>query len=176
LPQLPKAPATPAKPKQTLRARAVALLARREYSRSELRSKLAQDRGGADGAPRGSSADLAEVDAVLDELAARGYLSDARFAQQFARQKSGAFSKRAIGASLKARGVEGEAATEALAGVEIDDEQAMIALWRRRFGAPPANEKEKARQVRFLQSRGFSLSAIIKLLRNPPTDEPSQGA
>ena len=111
---------------------------------------------------------------MLDELAARGYLSDARFAEQFARQKSGALSKRAIGASLKARGVEGEAATEALAGVEIDDDQAMIALWRRRFGSAPANDKEKARQVRFLQSRGFSLSAIIKLLRNPPTDERRQ--
>jgi regulatory protein len=82
----------------------------------------------------------------------------------------------AIGASLKARGVEGEAATDALAGVEIDDEQAMIALWQRRFGTPPANEKEKARQVRFLQSRGFSLSSIIKLLRNPPTAERSPDA
>jgi regulatory protein len=151
------------------------LLARREYSRSELRAKLAADRGGVDGAFRDSGADLAEMDTVLDELAARGYLSDARFAQQFARQKSGAFSKRAIGASLKARGVEGEAATDALAGVEIADDEAMIALWRRRFGTAPANEKEKARQVRFLQSRGFSLSAIIKLLRNPPTDERLQG-
>jgi regulatory protein len=151
------------------------LLARREYSRSELRAKLAGDRGSAEGASRGPGADPAELDAVLDELAALGYLSDARFAQQFARQKSGAFSKRAIGASLKARGVESGAATDALAGVEVDDDEAMIALWRRRFGAPPANEQEKARQVRFLQSRGFSLSAIIKLLRTPPTDEPSQG-
>ena len=166
----------PRKPKLTLQARAVALLARREYSRAELHAKLAADRGGGDAASSGSGAATssgsgAEVDAVLDELAARGYLSDARFAEQFARQKSGALSKRAIGASLKARGVEGEAATEALAGVEIDDHQAMIALWRRRFGSAPANDKEKARQVRFLQSRGFSLSAIIKLLRNPPTDE-----
>jgi regulatory protein len=60
---------------------------------------------------------------------------------------------------------------EALAGVEIDDLDAMITLWRRRFGAPPANDKEKARQVRFLQSRGFSLSAIFKLLRNPPDED-----
>ena len=109
-------------------------------------------------------------------MASRGYLSDARFAQQFVRQKSGAFSKRSIGASLKARGVERAAATDALAGVEIDDDDAMVALWRRRFGTPPANEKEKARQVRFLQSRGFSLSAIIKLLRNPPTDDPADDA
>jgi regulatory protein len=167
-------PNSPRKPKLTLQARAIALLARREYSRSELRAKLAGDRREADAASSASGVDVAEIDAVLDELAARGYLSDARFAQQFARQKGGAYSKRAIGASLKARGVEGEAATDALAGVEIDDDQAMIALWRRRFGTPPANDKEKARQVRFLQSRGFSLSAIFKLLRNPPADERSQ--
>ena len=144
------------------------MLARREYSRSQLRAKLTGQRDG-------TAPDLSEVDAVLDELAARGFLSDARFAQQFATQKSGDYSKRAIGASLKARGVEGEAAADALAGVEIDDQDALVALWRRRFRNPPANDKEKARQVRFLQSRGFSLSAIFKLLRDPPTDEPPGG-
>jgi len=42
----------------------------------------------------------------------------------------------------------------------------MLALWQRRFGTPPANDREKARQIRFLQSRGFALSAIFKLLRS----------
>lgn len=152
---------------KSLKARAVALLARRDYSRSELRAKLAGNRSRSD-----TDANFAEIDALLDELAALGYLSDARFAQAMVRQKSGAFSKRAIGATLKARGVESAAATDALAGVEIDDNAAMVALWRRRFGTPPSNDKEKARQVRFLQSRGFSLSAIIKLLRDPPGDDP----
>ena len=41
----------------------------------------------------------------------------------------------------------------------------MLALWQRRFGTPPANDSEKARQIRFLQSRGFELSAIFKMLR-----------
>ena len=144
------------------------MLARREYSRSELRARLAGDESRA-------GADLTEIDAVLEELATRGYLSDARFAQQFARHKSGAYSKRAIEESLKARGVAGEAAAEALAGLEIDDDQAMIALWRRRFGVRPANDKEKARQIRFLQSRGFSLSAILKLQRSLPADELDSG-
>ena len=40
----------------------------------------------------------------------------------------------------------------------------------RKFGAPPADDRDKARQVRFLQSRGFALAAIFKLLRNPPAD------
>jgi regulatory protein len=150
-----------ARPPKTLKARAIALLARREYSRAELRDKLA---AGGDHDAAGADA----VEALLDELAALGFLSDARFAQSVVRQKSGGYSKRAIGATLKARGVEGEAATHALSGVDIDDFDAMVALWRRRFGAPPANDKEKARQVRFLQSRGFSLSAIFKLLKSPP--------
>jgi regulatory protein len=157
-------------PPRSLKARAIALLSRRDYPRAELRAKLLGERAYGESA----DGDVVDVDAVLDELAALGYLSDARFAQGMVRQKSGAYSKRAIGAGLKARGVDGAAATDALAGVEIDDLDAMVALWRRRFGAPPGNDKEKARQVRFLQSRGFSLSAIFKLLRNPP-DESGPG-
>ena len=156
-------PARTARPPKTLKARAIALLARREYSRVELRDRLA---AGGDHDAAGADA----VETLLDELAALGFLSDARFAQSVVRQKSGGYSRRAIGAALKARGVGGDAATDALAGIEVDDLDAMVALWRRRFGRPPANDKEKARQVRFLQSRGFALSAIFRLLRNPPGD------
>ncbi len=162
-------PRNSARPPKSLKARAIALLARRDYSRLELRAKLAGDR-------ESSDADLSGVDALLDELSALGYLSDARFAQAVVRQKSGGYSKRAIGASLKAHGVEGSAVSEALAGVEVDDVDAMAALWRRRFGTPPRNDKEKARQVRFLQSRGFSLSAIFKLLKSPPGEDASDGS
>ena len=117
---------------------------------------------------------MAEINAVLDELAALGCLSDTRFAKALVQQKSGGYSKRAIGATLKAKGVSSEAATEALAGSEIDDQDAMVALWRRRFGKVPLDDREKARQVRFLQSRGFSLSAIFKLLRNPPSPDDAE--
>jgi regulatory protein len=147
---------------QSLKARAVGFLARREYARAELREKLL-----ATGAARD------EVDAVLDEIAALGYLSDARFAKTVVRQKSGGYSKRAIAGTLKAKGVTGDAAIEALADNEIEDQDALVALWRRRYGKPPADNKEQARQVRFLQRRGFALSAIFKLLRSPPGDDVS---
>ena len=111
-----------------------------------------------------------EVDAVLDEIAALGYLSDTRFAKALVGQKSGAMSKRSISASLKAKGVDADVAAAAVAASDVDDQDAMVALWLRKFGAPPANDREKARQVRFLQSRGFALSAIFKLLRDPPSD------
>jgi regulatory protein len=100
----------------------------------------------------------------------QGYLSDDRFARAVVRQKSGAYSKRAIAQTLKAKGVTCDAATEALGENAIDDQDALVALWRRRFGRAPADDREKARQIRFLQSRGFSLSAIFKLLRDPPVE------
>jgi regulatory protein len=140
-----------------LKARAVGYLARREYSRAELRDKLV-----ATGATRD------EADVVLDEITALGYLSDTRFATSVVGQKAGVMSKRAISASLKAKGVDPDVASAALAASDVDDQDAMVALWQRKFGAPPANDREKARQIRFLQSRGFALSAIFKLLRDPP--------
>lgn len=152
-------PRTTGRPK-SLKARAVGYLARREYARAELRERLLA-----------TGAKLVEVDAVLDEIAALGYLSDARFAKAVVRQKSGGYSQRAIAGTLKAKGVTGDAATEALASNEIDDQDALIALWRRRYGKAPADDREKARQIRFLQSRGFALSAIFKLLHDPPGDD-----
>ena len=109
---------------------------------------------------------------MLDELAAPGYLSDARYANALvAAEDAARYSKRAIaaiaeGERRRRRRRDGGARRRR----EIDDHDAMVALWRRRFGAPPANDREKARQVRFLQSRGFALSAIFKLLRDPPAD------
>ena len=111
-----------------------------------------------------------EADVVLDEIGALGYLSDTRFAKGLVGQKSGAMSKRAISASLKAKGVDADVASAAIAASDVDDQDAMVALWLRKFGTPPANDREKARQVRFLQSRGFALSAIFKMLRDPPSD------
>jgi regulatory protein len=139
---------------KSLHAQAVGLLARREYARVELEQKLL-----------GKGWDRSEVRATLDELAAEGYLSDARYARALVAQKSGRYSRHGIAAELKTKGVAAQEIEAALADANLDDEAALAALWQRRFGRAPADEREKARQVRFLQSRGFSLSAILKLLR-----------
>jgi regulatory protein len=130
------------------------LLARREYSRTELEARLVGK-----GAVRG------EVAAVLDELAALGYVSNERYARAIAEQKSGRYSRRRIASELKAKGVDADDIDAALATTGVDDASTLEALWQRRFGRPPADNREKARQVRFLQARGFSLSAIFALLR-----------
>jgi regulatory protein len=139
---------------RSLQAEAVGLLARREYARAELEQKLI-----AKGWER------SEVRTTLDELAAEGYLSDARYAHALVAQKTGRYSRRGIAAELKTKGVGAQEIAAALSQANLDDEAALAALWERRYGRAPADEREKARQVRFLQSRGFALSAILKLLR-----------
>jgi len=136
------------------RTHAIRLLARREYARAELEHKLL-----AQGWAKG------EVHAALDELTAAGYLSDSRYARSLAAQKAGRYSVRSIAAELRAKGVGRPEIDSALAEAKIDDDAAMRALWVRRFGRAPTGEREKSRQVRYLQARGFALSAIFKLLR-----------
>ena len=38
-------------------------------------------------------------------------------------------------------------------------------VWKKKFGVAPEDEKEKAKQMRFMQSRGFSLDVVFKVLR-----------
>lgn len=137
-----------------LKAQAVRLLARREYARAELEDKLVGK-----GAARG------EVQQVLDELAAGGYLSNERYAHAVSRQMAGRYSRRSIAGELKAKGVAGDDIAAAIATNGVDDATALEALWRRRFGELPVGDREKARQIRFLQARGFAVSAILRLLR-----------
>ena len=147
----------------TLRQRALRALARRDHSRIELARKLNRIREETD-----------NVDALLDEFEANGWLSDERFAGSAARQRQGRYSQRHIVEDLKSKGISIETAKTAVAALEQDDEAIAFALWRQRFGEPPADQKEKARQVRFLQSRGFSLSIAFRVLKQagtPPDDD-----
>jgi regulatory protein len=133
------------------------MLARREYARAELAERLTS---------RG--ADAIEVTRVLDELEQLGYLSDARFAQMLVTQKAGRYGKRAIAHALTQRRVASPAAQTALDTLKNVDEVADAgALWERRFGSPPKDERERARQIRFLIARGYSLSIALKVVGRP---------
>ena len=116
----------------SLKAQAVRLLARREYARDDLEQRLIA---------KGAARD--EVVAVLDELSSQGLLSNERFAHALVAQKSGSYSRRSIRGELKRKGVSGEAIEGALGDAPVEDEAAMLALWQRRFGTPPAERSRK---------------------------------
>lgn len=130
-----------------LKGRALAMLGRREHSRIELRRKLL-DLGG----------QPEQVDDLLDELVSRRFQSDERFAEVFVRSRAErGYGPVAILADLKNRGLAADEAQAFLSASGYDwDEQAVKAR-DRRFGASlPRETRDKARQLRFLQYRGFT--------------------
>ena len=147
------------KTEPSLRARAMRFLARREHTRVELRRKLASR------AQEGE-----DVESLLDELTQKGWLSDARFAEQAARAKARRFGPLRLAHYLKSRGVGEEAIEAGLQRAGADGISSLEAVWRTRFRAPPSDERERMRQVRFMQGRGFAVDDIFKFLRSLQED------
>ncbi len=137
-------------------------MARREYSRAELRGKLLPHvQTDADF----EQASPVNLDALLDDLAARGWLSDARAATQLVHAKRSRFGTQRITHELRQKGIAEELISAALPELKDSELAAAREVWKKKFGTAPQDEKEKAKQVHFLQSRGFSMDAIFKVLR-----------
>lgn len=138
----------------SLRARALRLLARREHSREELRRKLV---------PHVVEGD--DVESLLDDLTQRGWLSDARFAEQSIRAKARRFGPLKLAQQLRERGLDEEAIAAGFHAAGEEGVSSIGSVWRSRFHAPPGDDRERARQIRFLQGRGFALEHILRFLR-----------
>ena len=143
-----------AKTEPSLRARAMRLLARREHSRVELRRKLAS-----------LAHEGEDVDGLLEELSQRGWLSDARYAEQAVRAKARRFGPIKVAHELRSKGIADETIAAAFRAAGEDGAADMEGVWRTRFSQFPDNDRERARQVRFLQGRGFPLDDILRFLR-----------
>jgi len=145
-----------------LRARALQYLARREYSRAELRGKLLPYVE-ADGDP--GQPPLKILDALLDDLAERGWLSDTRAIMQLLHAKRSRFGVQRIAHELRQKGIADELIDAALPALKEGEMDAAREVWQRKFGALPQDDREKAKHIRFLQSRGFGLDVIFQVLR-----------
>ena len=134
-----------------MRAAALALLAGRDFARRELEGRLRR---------RGFPAGL--VATVVDALVAERLLSDSRFVEQFIRQHAGrGHGPVRIRAGLRERGVADDEIDAALGAAGENWVAGAREARRRRFGmSPPGDYRERARQARFLQYRGFSAEQI----------------
>jgi regulatory protein len=134
-----------------VRRAAMNLLARREYGRAELSARLA-----------GKGMPESLVAEVLDELAAEGLQSDIRFAEAFVQARAGRGQGPVrIRMELERRGVSSGTLENALEDCEIDWPALAGTVRRKRFGGSrPGDFRERARQMRFLQYRGFTADHI----------------
>lgn len=215
-----------------LKRRAIALLARREYSRAELARKLLSGGGGFGGRgrrsttaggrsrrgrdesaaavgrdastgwaaaasgtdawddgrpPRDDSPEAAEqaqqrrqavsaelVEQVLDELSEQRLLSDRRMAEALVRSGSARFGAARLQQDLQRKGVDPALIGDVLHPLADNEIERARAVWQRRFGQPPTDIKDKARQYRFLLGRGFAsrvVAAVVPALSSRSADE-----
>lgn len=152
----------------SLRARALQYLARREYSRAELRAKLLPYMPAEQDFEPVATVNL---DALLDDLTARGWLSDVRATTQLVHAKRGRFGTQRITHELRQKGIAEELISAALPALKETELDAAHEVWQRKFGTAPQDAKEKARQMRFLQSRGFATDVIFKVLQTSEAED-----
>lgn len=136
-----------------LRQRALRLLAAREHSRSELSRKLA---------PHAETPQ--ELETLLDDLEQRKQLSNARYAEARSNLMSRKFGSARIAYDLRSKGLSDDEAAQAIAAARGSDLERAREVWRRKFRSPPASREERAKHMRFLQSRGFSFDVIRAVL------------
>lgn len=134
---------------------AVTLLARKDYCNGEMRRVL-----------HSMTDDDMAVEVVLQRLREYGYLDDRRIAEnmlsRFLRKQYGPVR---IRLELRQRGIAREICENVISGCDTDWFQMAAESRSKKFGdSLPSEPKEKARQMRFLQSRGFTMDMITEAM------------
>jgi regulatory protein len=131
-------------------------LARREHSRAELARKLAPH------------AEADEIDALLDVLEQEHLFSNIRYAEMLAHARAGKHGSLRLKADLREKGVSESEMSDALEGARMQDLEAARVVWQKKFGSMPndvaSSAAERARQYRFLVSRGFPSEVIRRVI------------
>lgn len=140
-------------PVVALRVAALRLLTRRDYCRAELKGKLAAQAESEE-----------QLDAVLDTLQAERLLSDQRYASQRAVARGSRYGNARLKQELRQHGVGDDDIAAALPEAGDETERCQ-AVWARKFRNLPQSAEERAKQMRFLQYRGFSGDAIRRVMR-----------
>ena len=142
-----------AKPEdKALVSAALKLLSRRDYSRSEFISKLTSAEFGKD-----------DVEAAAEWCQEQGFLNETRFAESASRRLGAKFGSKRVAQTLRQKGVAEDQVSAAVLALNESEQDRARALWARKFGKVAESADEKSKQIRYLQSRGFSF-AIIKLV------------
>lgn len=153
-------PSSKGRPAPSPAARALRLLARRDHTRLELARKLAPH-----------IEDDAELQALLDDFTARGWLSEGRVVAELVCAQRARLGPARIRQVLLQKGVVEELIAPAILDLKATELEAARAVWARKFKTPPQTAAERARHVRFLQGRGFSVGIALRVTRGSGSDD-----
>ena len=150
----------------SVKGRALRYLAQREHSRAELERKLARQVTDTEVATAQQ-----QITRALDALAAAGLLSDTRAAASVLAgqgQRSGVRRLRQI---LQFKGLAPDLVSDTLRRARETELQRAQDVWRRRFGVPATDPKDRARQLRFMAGRGFESDIARRVVQGSSDDD-----
>ncbi|MEI8168336.1 MAG: recombination regulator RecX [Rhodoferax sp.] len=143
----------------SLKGRALRLLSGREHSRLELERKL-----------KNFEEEPGELARVLDELQAKGFISEARVIESIVHRRAAKLGTARIKQELQGKGLDPEAVSAALAGLKATEQVRAQEVWRKKFGEPAEDAQAAAKQMRFLAARGFGGDVIRKVVGQTSDD------
>jgi len=137
----------------SLKGRALRLLSNREHSRYELAQKLRQHAQSEE-----------ELQQVLEWLQIKGFINEQRVLESIVYRRSPKLGYARVARELKDKGLADHAVASALKDLkETEAERAKI-VWLKKFKTPANTPAERAKQMRFLMSRGFAPAVVIQVL------------
>jgi len=141
---------------RSIRVVAMDLLSRREHSAYQLTQKLKK-----------RNFDIDAIETALDQLQRENLQSDSRFIESIVNSRVNAgFGPVKIKYELRQKGISMERVDDYMSGLPVKWEQLMVAQRSKKFGQYiPANYREKMKQARYLQNRGFSPESVMRLFR-----------
>lgn len=137
----------------SLKGRALRLLSGREHSRAELERKL-----------KSFEEEPGSLAQALDELQAKGFINEQRVIESVVHRRAAKLGTARIKQELQGKGLDPEAVAAALAGLQASERERALAVWRKKFGAPPGDAQAAAKQMRFLAARGFGGDVIRRVV------------
>ena len=149
----------------SVKGRALRYLAQREHSRRELERKLARHVIATE-----TDSAQAQIARALDELATAGLLSEARAAASVLASQGQRYGVRRLKQTLQFKGLDPELVSATLTAARSTEVERAREVWRRRFGVPPADAAERARQMRFMAGRGFEGEVIRRVVQGAEDD------
>ena len=139
--------------KPSLKGRALRLLSQREHSRKELEQKLKPHEE--------TPGELAEA---LDFLAAKDFINEKRVVESVVNRRASKLGAARVRQELVAKGLPADDISEAVEAMRSTEQDRAMQVWRKRFGTPPLDASERAKQVRFLVSRGFAPEVVRRVV------------
>ncbi len=143
----------------SLKGRALRLLSGREHSRAELERKLQR-----------FEEEPGSLALALDELQAKGFISEQRVVESVLNRRAAKLGASRIKQELQAKGLDSQAVSDAVADLRNTELARARAVWQKKFDHPPADATERAKQMRFLASRGFGGDTIHRVVSGGDDD------